>query len=360
MKKIMKCQVFIFCIVAIGLIALKNVYAGKEKETTTTETASQIEESTTEVIPKETLPKEVRKFVKKNMVMKSATLVSRTSIKLRWKKISDADGYILYRKVKGEGFKKVKKIKKPTKKTFTDKKLTYGTTYWYTVKAYKKFEGKTYYSKYNKKGTKKKLKVKKVNDKNGYTFLYDYNGNKIKNVLAFLENPQYRIKVNLTQNVVTVYAKNGKKGYTIPVKAFLCAGNIYDTTGTFSLGVKYRFRALYYNCYSQWASRIHDDILFHTSPYTRSQDPNSLDVKEYNKLGTSASHGCIRLQCYASKWINDNCPSGTKVVIYKSDNPGALGKPKLEKLEKWHTWDPTDPTMQSKCKEAGCKHKAYK
>ncbi len=38
----------------------------------------------------------------------------------------------------------------------------------------------------------------------------------------------YEIKVNKTTNVVTVYAKDGNKGYIIPVKAFVCSGG--DTT----------------------------------------------------------------------------------------------------------------------------------
>lgn len=359
MKKIIRVTTIIICIFGMGLLASKSVYA----ETTTKEIEStSVEVTSTEKTTREkvTLPCEVAAFKNKKLTIKTITLESRTSIKLRWKKIAGAQGYIVFRKVKGEDFKKIRKIKNPTTQTLTDKNLIYKKTYRYMLKAYKKYNGKIYYSKYEKNGIKKKLKVKKV-DENGYTYLYDYNGNKLTDVSAFLENPQYRIKVNLIQNVVTVYAKNGKKGYTIPVKAFLCSGNINDTTGTFSLGVKYRYRALYYNCYSQWASRIHDDILFHTVPYTKYMNPSTLDVTEYNKLGTSASHGCIRLQCYASKWINDNCSLGTtKVVMYKSDDPGALGKPKLEKLKKWHTWDPTDPKMKKKCKESGCKHKTYK
>lgn len=297
--------------------------------------------------------------MKKKSIIKNAEIISKSSIKLTWKKITDADGYYLFKQQKNGRYKKIKHIKNAKRNFYEDRKLKYGKTYRYYVKAYKKVKKQKYFSGHNAKGFAKTLKVKSKYKK-GYKYYYDLDNNRIKNVEPFLpSNPTYCLKVNLTQSVMTVYAKDGSKGFTIPVKAYLCSGNTYDTTGTFSLGVKYRFRTLYYGCYSQWASRIHDDILFHTVPYTRSMDANSLDTKQYNLLGTPASHGCIRLQCVAVKWINDNCPSGTQVVMYKSDNPGALGKPQLEKIPSWHTWDPTDPIMQYKCKKKGCNHKDY-
>lgn len=306
-----------------------------------------------------TIPVKAQEIVKKKTAIKSAEITSKKSIKIIWKKIAKADGYYIYRQQKNGKYKRIKKIKNGKQNFYEDKKLTYGKTYRYYVKAYKTVEKQKYFSKYNAKGFAKDLKVK-GRYKKGYKYYYDLDNNRIKNVEPFLGvNPVYCLKVNLTQSVMTVYAKDGSKGYIIPVKSYLCSGNTWDTTGTFSLGVKYRFRTLYYGCYSQWASRIHDDILFHTVPYTRSMDSNSLDTKQYNLLGTPASHGCIRLQCVAVKWINDNCPSGTKVIMYKSDNQGPLGKPRLEKIPSWHTWDPTDPTMQYKCKKKGCVHKIY-
>lgn len=369
-KKKIGCQIILFSILIMGFVVTKNPYSvsingatteevgstAATEEETTKEPVSTQEEVTTKKKTTKKVSKAVSKFVKSKMKLKSVTLESKKSIKLTWKKKKGADGYIIYRKVKGGKNKRIKKIRDAQRDYYTDKKVKYGKVYTYTIKAYKKYKGKTYYSNYDKKGVKKIFKVKKKS-KNGYKYLCDMDNNRIENVESFLENPSYCLKVNLTASVMTVYAKDGKNGYVIPVKAYLCSGNIYDTLGTFSLGEKYRFRTLYYNCYSQWASRIHDDILFHTVPYTRSQDPNSLDVNEYNLLGTPASHGCIRLQCVAVKWINDNCPTGTQVVMYKSDNPGALGKPKLEKIPLWHTWDPTDPTMKNKCKKSGCKHK---
>lgn len=71
----------------------------------------------------------------------------------------------------------------------------------------------------------------------------------------------------------------------------------------------------------------------------------SQSTKEFNKLGTTASHGCVRLSVADAKWIYDHCALGTKVTIYSSKNPGPLGKPKGIKVSTARKmyWDPTDP-----------------
>ena len=98
--------------------------------------------------------------------------------------------------------------------------------------------------------------------------------------------------------------------------------------------------------YGQYATRIVGSILFHSVPYTK-QNPANLEYWEYDKLGTKASAGCIRLTVIDAKWIYDNCKSGTKVEFYSDSNPGPLGKPTAQKIsdadENVRVWDPTDP-----------------
>ena len=89
--------------------------------------------------------------------------------------------------------------------------------------------------------------------------------------------------------------------------------------------------------------------MFHSVPYI-SESEDSLEYWEYDKLGTTASLGCVRLCVSDCKWIFDNCESGTPVEFYASENPGPLGKPTLEKIsnnEKCRNWDPTDPSPDS-------------
>ncbi len=151
----------------------------------------------------------------------------------------------------------------------------------------------------------------------------------------------YMIKVNKQQNVVTIY-KKGKKGTYKPHRAFVCSTGVATPTGTFSLGAKYRWHQLMGPSYGQYCTRIYKGVLFHSVWYYK-PSKNTQSYIQYNRLGTTASHGCIRLTVAASKWIYDNCPSGTKVVIYNSRNSGPLGKPKARKMSGYMGWDPTDP-----------------
>ena len=79
-------------------------------------------------------------------------------------------------------------------------------------------------------------------------------------------------------------------------------------------------------------------------------DPHKDDIEydEFNKLGTPASLGCIRLMVCDVKWIYDNCDIGTRVIIYDdAEDPGPMGKPGTIYTdpadETLRGWDPTDP-----------------
>jgi len=75
-------------------------------------------------------------------------------------------------------------------------------------------------------------------------------------------------------------------------------------------------------------------------------DPSSLEYEEYDKLGTSASAGCVRLTVEDAKWIYDNCGTNTQVEFYQDENPGPFGKPEAMKISDnidLRNWDPTDP-----------------
>lgn len=157
---------------------------------------------------------------------------------------------------------------------------------------------------------------------------------------------KYYIKVNKKTNVATVYKSKDNK----PYKAFLVSCGKATPTGTFYTKAKYRWRPLYGNCYGQYATRITGSILFHSVWYYKNKDKGTLAVKEYNKLGKLASHGCVRLNVESSKWIYDNCKLKTKVVVFNGrskDDP--LGKPKLKKITsgKNKDWDPTDPDKKN-------------
>jgi len=146
-------------------------------------------------------------------------------------------------------------------------------------------------------------------------------------------NTPYYIKVNNSQNVVTIYAKDANGEYKIPYKAMICsvgeatpaAGNAYKITT-----YKNRWNALQGNVYGQYATQIVGNILFHSVPYTAKSN-SALEYWEYDKLGTDASLGCVRLTVEDAKWIYDNIEAGTIVEFYEDSNPGPLRKTKCTK-----------------------------
>lgn len=154
----------------------------------------------------------------------------------------------------------------------------------------------------------------------------------------------YMIKINKQQNVVTIYKyKGGKyKAY----KAFVCSVGSATPVGTFHLQEKLRWHVLDGPSYGQYCTRIYKGFLFHSVWYYQ-QTKNSQSYVQYNRLGTTASHGCVRLTVADAKWIYDNCPTGTKVVIYYSKKPGPLGKPQAIKVSGYSGWDPTDPDPEN-------------
>lgn len=160
----------------------------------------------------------------------------------------------------------------------------------------------------------------------------------------------YQIKVNRVHNTVTIYEKDKTGKYTVPVKAMACSVGLNGQTraGTFQTKEKYRWKALMGDVWGQYSTRIVGGILFHSVYYYEYGNPASLATKQFNKLGTAASHGCIRLTVADAKWIYDNCSVGTTVVIYDDKkNPGPLGKPEVIKIPSKMKWDPTDPSPEN-------------
>ena len=159
----------------------------------------------------------------------------------------------------------------------------------------------------------------------------------------------YYIKVNYGAQVVTIYTKDADGNYTIPVKAMVCSTGVYTPkSGVYKItSYKRDWNGLMGNVYGKYVTQIVGDILFHSVPYLRKGDSGSLEYWEYDKLGTKASLGCIRLTVQDAMWIYNNCKSGTQVEFYSSSDPGPLGKPTAKKISNAEgdlkNWDPTDP-----------------
>ena len=156
----------------------------------------------------------------------------------------------------------------------------------------------------------------------------------------------YYIRINRALNCVTVYTVGDDGQYSVPYKAFVCSTGDATPLGTYNTTAKYRWLSLYGGVYGQYATRIVGAILFHSVPYF-TENPDDLEYEEYNKLGTAASLGCVRLCVRDVLWIYENCPVGTTVEFYDDyNNPGPLGKPTpltIDTSSDKRGWDPTDP-----------------
>ncbi|MCQ2437462.1 MAG: L,D-transpeptidase family protein [Clostridia bacterium] len=128
----------------------------------------------------------------------------------------------------------------------------------------------------------------------------------------------YKIGVDTGAQRVYVARWDGNS-YSEIVKTMKCSTGKNDTPtpkGTYQAygpvdGQWHYFKD--FNCYAQWAYGIVGGILFHSVIYNSSKQLVSSSV---SNLGRKASHGCVRLSVEDAKWICDNCPIGTTVVIF--------------------------------------------
>lgn len=71
---------------------------------------------------------------------------------------------------------------------------------------------------------------------------------------------------------------------------------------------------LFYNQYAFGAIRIKDHILLHSVPYL-AKDITTLDLNEQLKLGTPASHGCIRMSTENIQFLVQTLPRNSRVLV---------------------------------------------
>ena len=127
----------------------------------------------------------------------------------------------------------------------------------------------------------------------------------------------YKLVVDLSDRRTYVYRWTGD-GYKERIATFKCCVGAPSTPtpqGTFQGSGQAGGRWYYFkdfNCYAQYAWRIQGGILFHSVTYSR---PNENSGGSTRSLGRAESHGCVRLTVSDAKWIYDNCPMGTTVVV---------------------------------------------
>lgn len=130
----------------------------------------------------------------------------------------------------------------------------------------------------------------------------------------------YVLKVSLDKQRVYAYAPDENGEYTDLVRTMKCSTGKDETptpTGTFQSGTGpasawYYFKE--FDCWAQYGYYIDGGIMFHSVLYNEKN--GKVNQSSINHLGKKASHGCIRLSVEDAKWIYQNCPRNTKVIIY--------------------------------------------
>ena len=112
-----------------------------------------------------------------------------------------------------------------------------------------------------------------------------------------------------------LYVFYGSKGNWSLMKQYDISDGASTPNGEFTMGIKMLSfgEDKGYSCW--YASQIQGNYLIHSVGYTpHSQNPS--DIID-GRMKVTISHGCIRTSLENAKWIYNNVPSGTKIVIYK-------------------------------------------
>ena len=244
----------------------------------------------------------------------SVSTVSSTSLKVKWKKVSGADGYVIYQKKSDGKYEKIKTITSGKTTSYTKKSLSSATKYTYKIKAYDKVGSKKVYSEYSSaksaytkpskvtvsslsevSSSSVKIKWKKVSRADGYV-IYQKKGNgeytKIKTItsgkttsytkksLSSATKYTYKIKAYVKSGSSKVYGEysSTKSTYTEPSKV-----TVSSLTAVSSTSVKIKWKKV---------SRADGYVIYQKKgdgEYTKIKTITSGATTTYTKSGLSAS-----------------------------------------------------------------------
>ena len=173
------------------------------------------------------------------------------------------------------------------------------------------------------------------------------------------ENDKWMLAVFLpSQSVVAFRSEDGE---WIQERVMICSSGRakHDTpTGEFAIYDRYAYKLLGTEetpCYGLYACRFRPHHLFHSVPISADAGRDSelghrmTNMKKYEKLGTVASDGCVRMTVRDAKWIYELTENRSVTVLVTKAVGPTPEKPPAVIWEEPYTdkngygWDPTDP-----------------
>ncbi len=132
--------------------------------------------------------------------------------------------------------------------------------------------------------------------------------------------PPYQLEVDVTNQLIKIYGPDASGEYNNFIRAMWCSTgtpSYPSKPGEYTLTGRRARWAEFPNWgggKAQYWVKITPEIAFHSVIYSRN-DNKAVNMKSVNRLGKTASHGCIRLTLQDAKWIYFNAGAGTKVNI---------------------------------------------
>ena len=167
-----------------------------------------------------------------------------------------------------------------------------------------------------------------------------------------------------TQSVVSFHGENGEWAED---RVMICSsgkGKNATPVGKYTIYERYEYKLLGSEeedtlCFGFWACRFYKGHLLHSVPisydagYDKSKGHRMTNMRSYQKLGTAASHGCVRLTVADAKYIYDLSQFETvNVWVVKDQGPTPPRTPNILWTEPYtnkqgYGWDPTDPDPEN-------------
>lgn len=158
-----------------------------------------------------------------------------------------------------------------------------------------------------------------------------------------------RIEIDLTNQICTVYGIYSNKSSKALMSEFISSARkgFSTPTGNFKIQAasggrkaKLRTAKLSGGTYGEFLCRFHGGKCMHTVPWKARNTKGYVYKGQFNKLGTRASGGCVRMPYKLARYIYEKCPVGTPVKVFN----GKAGVYPMGKPKKYTATKNIDPT----------------